>query len=576
MKKLKKVKGLFSKQAGSFTTSIGAEIISTFIIAILIVGSISFFPLIMYKQPVEKYDAILKNIILANDTISAANEIKDSVPKLVVELNDEELRKDHNAKLEKLKKTVAELDKGLISQKSREAFSGDKNLIDTFLGKADKAVNKNSSMSTADRSANSEEVRKINEYIDTNFKNLITEEIIYSQTVRSNLAKATGKIVVLTVSILIVVLLLCLMLGYAITRKITVPLKNISEVSDKVADGDLTTNEIIANSKDELSLLAGSFTKMIKNLKEMIAKVSDSSGQVLEISDQMFRSATQSSSASEQIAASIQDVANGAKNQAELLEAAAVTINRMYSIVNVISDKSMKVKGSSDAAYGVTMEGNNSINKVISQISSLNDTVSESSLISDGLFKKSKDIGEIVNVITSIAGQTNLLALNAAIEAARAGEQGAGFAVVADEVRKLAEQAGFAARKIAEIINDIQKETEKMSGSMKKSMNEIKVGIEVTENAKLAFERVNISILAVNDQIKDIYSEILNMNSSIKEIKGTSDNIVDISQASAGSSQEVASSVEELSAGMEEILSITHILNNMAGALQELVQRFKL
>lgn len=575
MKKLK-VKDLYSKCTGLFVASISVKIISAFIMAILIMGSISFFPLIMYKQPVEKYDAILKNIISANDIISTSEEIKDSVRKLIVELDDEEVRKDYNANLEKLKKTMSELDKGLISQKSRDAFSRNKKLVDTFMEKADKAVDKNLSTSIKDRSSDYEEVNKICEFIDTNFKGLITEEIVYGQTARNDLEKATGQIVLLTISILLGVLVVCLLLGYVITRKITVPLKNISYVSDKVAAGDLTANEITVNSKDELRILADSFGKMIKNLKEMISKVSGSSGQVLEISDQLFHSATQSSAASEQIAASIQDVANGAKNQAELSEESAGTINKMYNIVNVISDKSMKAKESSDTAYEVTMEGNYSINKVISQISSLNDTVSESSLISDGLFKKSKDIGVIVNVITSIAGQTNLLALNAAIEAARAGKQGAGFAVVADEVKKLAEQSGIAASKIAEIIGDIQKETEKMSGSMKKSMNEIKVGIEVIENAKMAFERVNLSISTVNEQIKDIYSEILNMNSSIKEIKETSDNIVNISQASSGSSQEVASSIEELSAGMEEILSITNILNSMAGELQELVQRFKL
>ena len=85
-------------------------------------------------------------------------------------------------------------------------------------------------------------------------------------------------------------------------------------------------------------------------------------------------------------------------------------------------------------------------------------TVSRSAQVVTKLGENSKEIGQIVETISGIAGQTNLLALNAAIEAARAGEQGKGFAVVAEEVRKLAEQSKAAAERIANLIEGIQKE----------------------------------------------------------------------------------------------------------------------
>lgn len=76
-------------------------------------------------------------------------------------------------------------------------------------------------------------------------------------------------------------------------------------------------------------------------------------------------------------------------------------------------------------------------------------TVNRFAIVVTKLGERSKEIGQIINTISGIAGQTNLLALNAAIEAARAGKQGREFSVVAEEVRKLAEQSRDGAKKIA-------------------------------------------------------------------------------------------------------------------------------
>src|SRR5205814_7190030 len=92
--------------------------------------------------------------------------------------------------------------------------------------------------------------------------------------------------------------------------------------------------------------------------------------------------------------------------------------------------------------------------------------------------EKSKEIGQIVELITKLSQQTNLLALNATIEAARAGEYGRGFAVVADEIRKLAENAGRSAEQISRLAQEISQRSQHAVAAMKEGIDELGQGRE--------------------------------------------------------------------------------------------------
>ena len=115
-----------------------------------------------------------------------------------------------------------------------------------------------------------------------------------------------------------------------------------------------------------------------------------------------------------------------------------------------------------------SIEGNEVIGQIINQMSLIQNAVQDLSSIIYSLETRSKEISDIVTVITGISNQTNLLALNASIEASRAGAAGRGFAVVADEVRKLAEQTEASAKDIAKLIGETQAETEDAVVSMQK------------------------------------------------------------------------------------------------------------
>lgn len=148
--------------------------------------------------------------------------------------------------------------------------------------------------------------------------------------------------------------------------------------------------------------------------------------------------------------------------------------------------------------------------------------------------ERSKEIGQIVDTISGIAGQTNLLALNAAIEAARAGEQGRGFAVVAEEVRKLAEQSQEAAKKIAELIGEIQGDTDKAVIAMNEGTREVKTGAEVVNVAGAAFREIAEMVTQVSGQVKEISAALQQMASGSRQVASSVKKIDELSRASVG------------------------------------------
>ncbi len=327
--------------------------------------------------------------------------------------------------------------------------------------------------------------------------------------------------------ILIIVLVIVIVL---FTRWFT---KRISAVSDGLKDiaqgeGDLR-KKLPANEMDEIGELARWFNTFVEKLQKIIVEIKGNSHTVSSASEEL-------SSVSTTLAANAEEMNAQSNTVATATEQATTNVNNISAAAE---EMSMGIKTVATAIE----EMSSSLNEVArncqkeSQVTTTaNDQAKSTRDLMERLGVSSKEIGNVVNVISDIADQTNLLALNATIEAASAGEAGKGFAVVANEVKDLAKQTAQATGQIRSQIEDMQNNT---------------------KNAIGAIEEVTKIIGEIDAISHTIVSAVEEQSATVNEI---AKNVGGASQAAT----EIARNVGESAKGLSEISSNIQGVNKAA------------
>jgi len=361
---------------------------------------------------------------------------------------------------------------------------------------------------------------------------------------------------------------------YFLTGALIKPLQSLTELTGEIAQGDLT-REAKVTTQDEIGRLAGSFNTMVTNLKNLVLDISERADQVTAFSSQLDSATRDTGLAAEQVSRSVEEMAKAAAAEAEDAQKTSEIIRQMADALGAIGKNTETVSSLSSSFQSIVDEGMASINNQ-SQLmqKTLQSTQAANAVITD-LDNKSKQIGEIVEVITSIADQTNLLALNAAIEAARAGEYGRGFAVVAEEVRKLAEEVGTATQNIASIIKEVQASTNNAVAETNQMAVHIRQQEEAVKTTQKLFKLIESSARNIDSSVQEVSAAVEQMVASSDEVVKSVENISASTEQSAATTEEITAAVEEQSASVQTIANLTSHLNQLAGDLKESVSRFK-
>ena len=287
-------------------------------------------------------------------------------------------------------------------------------------------------------------------------------------------------------------------------------LSDAVEVVSAMAQGDLT--------KRIEGDYAGSFLRLKDDTNRMAEQIEAIAGRISSVTGAV-RGATR------EIASGISDLSARTEHQASSLEETTASMEELSTTVRQNADNAQEANQVSEAARQSADAGSDVAGKAVSAMSGIEDS--------------SRKITDIVGLIQEIAFQTNLLALNASVEAARAGDAGRGFAVVANEVRALAQRAATASKDIKELIVN--------------SDNQVKVGVELVNQAGASLGDIVTSVKKVADFVSDIAAASQEQSAGIDQVSGAITNMDEMTQQNASLVEETTAALNSAQTQIEDL-----------------------
>ena len=367
------------------------------------------------------------------------------------------------------------------------------------------------------------------------------------------------------------IIVVCLILAITLAKKtgarvletILVPLREIEHVAEELTEGNLHS-DLNYHSEDEIGRLAhslrkstrilgsyvddigramklfsegnfdvqpevewkGDFIGILDSIMAFEGSMADTVIGIRHVSDKVL-------SGAEQVASSSSDLADGATNQAAVVEELTATVANVSEQVAQNAQSAKEISGKVEGLGNSILESNGKMREMVDSMNEIN--------------VASKEIDKIIATINEIASQTNLLALNASIEAARAGEAGKGFAVVANQVNVLADQSAQAAKESSSLIETSVKAVEK--------------GMVIAGETAAQLEEVSENSKTITEEVANIADTLETQNKEIYEINQGIEQINDVVQNNSATSEECAAASQEM--------------NSEAETLRDLIQKFQ-
>jgi methyl-accepting chemotaxis protein len=345
----------------------------------------------------------------------------------------------------------------------------------------------------------------------------------------------------------VVVSLIAGLLSFFVARKSVVrPLKAAVATMNRLADGDLSVDTPTPRRADEIGEIMTALAvfkrngleieRMKREREEAEARAAAQHRADMQRLADGFESAVGEivetvSSASTELEASAGTLSNNAERSEKLATVVAAASEEASTNVQSVASATEEMSSSVDEISRQVQESARIARAAVEQAGRTNDSVGE-------LSQMASRIGDVVELINTIAGQTNLLALNATIEAARAGEAGRGFAVVASEVKALAEQTAKATGEIGQQVGGIQAATQASVGAIRDISETIAKMSEISSTIASAVEQQGAATREISRNIQQASRGTQQVSENIIDVqRGASETGLASSQVHGAASQ---------------------------------------
>lgn len=376
------------------------------------------------------------------------------------------------------------------------------------------------------------------------------------------------------VVMLIAALIISALSGLRITKGIKMVEGNLEQAA--IGDLSFTVKPSLLRRADEIGQMARSLENVRQSLANMLSSVVHT-GEILNQSSEKFSEKfAHISSSIRDTNQAIEDLAQGATNQANETETVNDKIVELGGVIEIEEDGVHKLEEAVSAMAQYSVGASKSI-KELDEITRT--TIETIDVVSEQTNKNNDsaaDINKTIEIIKGLAAQTNLLSLNASIEAARAGEAGRGFAVVAEEIRNLSEESASSAQEIEAIVKELVGNVEVSVNKMREVTNNVQKQQNCLNETREAFENLNKEVSQVEDVTNEIGKQTTILNSLKKIVTDSINSLASVVEQNAASTEETSASMLLLSQTIDECTEDTQGLVDLSRRQSEQAGRFQL
>jgi len=358
------------------------------------------------------------------------------------------------------------------------------------------------------------------------------------------------------------ILALSFLAVFFLARHLSQPIEKLTHVVEDINNGQLDVPVPAQDRGDEIGAIAHAVECFRTNLQQKVILESEHKKQERKMKEEkkqlLYTMANDFEQTIGSIVATVNQAAQSLNDTAKVMDKLSSDTKKQSETVAIASEEtSENVQAVSTATEELTASSGEisqqvSQSAIVARQAVVQAQDSQNSI--QTLLSSAQKIGEVVSLITEIAGQTNLLALNATIEAARAGEAGKGFAVVASEVKHLANQTGQATEDIKQQVEDIQSSTQTAAAAIKNVSDTIHRIDEILSSVAGAVEEQSISAQEIAYNIEQAAKGTKFVSNHISNVSGSAQDVGQVANEVLSASEALGMNSRNLHSEMDKFL----------------------